>query len=86
MDRSLILREINFPNPLKDELIALIEEANSTNDKNDKNMSIFEYTFFQNALIGSLLASILCGFIGTYIVTRRWYSLVVVSLMPLLVE
>lgn len=34
-------------------------------------MSIFEYTFFQNALIGSLLASILCGFIGTYIVTRR---------------
>jgi hypothetical protein len=35
-NRSLILREINFPNPLKDELIALIEEANSTNDKNDK--------------------------------------------------
>lgn len=34
-------------------------------------MSILEYTFFQNALIGSLLASILCGFIGTYIVTRR---------------
>lgn len=34
-------------------------------------MNIFEYTFFQNALIGSLLASILCGFIGTYIVTRR---------------
>lgn len=39
--------------------------------KTTKNMSIFEYTFFQNALIGSLLASILCGFIGTYIVTRR---------------
>jgi hypothetical protein len=35
-NRSLILREINFPNPLKDELIALIEDANSTNDKNDK--------------------------------------------------
>ena len=34
-------------------------------------MNIFEYTFFQNALIGSLLASVLCGFIGTYIVTRR---------------
>lgn len=34
-------------------------------------MNILEYTFFQNALIGSLLASILCGFIGTYIVTRR---------------
>ena len=39
--------------------------------KTTKNMSIFEYTFFQNALIGSLRASILCGFIGTYIVTRR---------------
>ena len=34
-------------------------------------MSIFEYTFFQNALAGSLLASIVCGFIGTYIVSRR---------------
>lgn len=32
---------------------------------------LFEYTFFQNALIGSLLASIACGIIGTYIVTRR---------------
>ena len=30
-----------------------------------------QYTFFQNALIGALLASILCGFVGTYIVTRR---------------
>lgn len=34
-------------------------------------MSILEYTFFQNALIGSLLASILCGLIGTYVVSRR---------------
>lgn len=34
-------------------------------------MSIFEYTFFQHALLGSLLASIACGIIGTYIVTRR---------------
>lgn len=34
-------------------------------------MSIFEYTFFQNALLGSLLASIVCGFVGTYIVSRR---------------
>lgn len=34
-------------------------------------MDILGYTFFQNALIGSLLASIVCGFIGTYIVTRR---------------
>lgn len=32
---------------------------------------IFTYTFFQNALIGALLASILCAIIGTYIVTRR---------------
>lgn len=34
-------------------------------------MEILGYTFFQNALLGSLLASIVCGFIGTYIVTRR---------------
>ena len=30
-----------------------------------------QYTFFQHALLGSLLASIACGIIGTYIVTRR---------------
>ena len=29
------------------------------------------YTFFQRALIGSLLASLACGLVGTYIVTRR---------------
>lgn len=34
-------------------------------------MEILEYRFFQNALIGSLLACIACGIIGTYIVTRR---------------
>jgi zinc transport system permease protein len=34
-------------------------------------MEILQYTFFQNAIIGSILASIICGFIGTYIVTRR---------------
>lgn len=34
-------------------------------------MELLQYTFFQNALIGSLLASIACGIIGTYIVTRR---------------
>ncbi len=34
-------------------------------------MSILSYTFFQNALLGSLLASILCGLTGTYIVARR---------------
>lgn len=33
--------------------------------------SIFSYAFFQNALLGSLLASLLCGLVGTYIVTRR---------------
>lgn len=32
---------------------------------------MLQYTFFQNALLGSLLASIACGIIGTYIVTRR---------------
>ena len=34
-------------------------------------MSIFEYQFFQNALIGSLFACIACGIIGVYVVTRR---------------
>ena len=34
-------------------------------------MELLQYTFFQHALIGSLLASIACGIIGTYIVTRR---------------
>lgn len=34
-------------------------------------MDILQYTFFQNALMGAFLACILCGFIGTYIVTRR---------------
>lgn len=34
-------------------------------------MDILSYSFFQNALIGSLLASIVCGIVGTYIVTRR---------------
>ena len=32
---------------------------------------LLQYTFFQHALLGSLLASIACGIIGTYIVTRR---------------
>lgn len=34
-------------------------------------MELFQYTFFQHALLGSLFASIACGIIGTYIVTRR---------------
>jgi len=34
-------------------------------------LELLQYTFFQHALIGSLLASIACGIIGTYIVTRR---------------
>lgn len=34
-------------------------------------MEMLGYTFFQNALLGAFLASILCGVIGTYIVTRR---------------
>ena len=34
-------------------------------------MELIEYTFFQHALVGSLLASIVCGLMGTYIVTRR---------------
>jgi zinc transport system permease protein len=34
-------------------------------------MELLQHTFFQHALWGSLLASIACGIIGTYIVTRR---------------
>lgn len=34
-------------------------------------VELFQYTFFQHALLGSLFASIACGIIGTYIVTRR---------------
>jgi len=34
-------------------------------------MSLLEMNFFRNALLASLLASIACGIIGTYIVSRR---------------
>jgi ABC-type Mn2+/Zn2+ transport system permease subunit/tetratricopeptide (TPR) repeat protein len=34
-------------------------------------MEILQYNFFQHALLGSLLASMVCGIIGTYIVSRR---------------
>ena len=37
----------------------------------DNLLELFHYTFFQHALWGSLFASIACGIIGTYIVTRR---------------
>ena len=33
--------------------------------------SLLQYTFFQHALLGSLLAAIACGIVGTYIVARR---------------
>ncbi|MCF0236433.1 MAG: metal ABC transporter permease [Bacteroidaceae bacterium] len=33
--------------------------------------SILSYTFFQHALIGAVLASILCAIVGSYVVTRR---------------
>ena len=33
--------------------------------------TLLQYAFFQHALIGSLLASVLCGLVGTYVVTRR---------------
>ena len=32
---------------------------------------LLQYTFFQHALAGSLLAGIICGLMGTYIVSRR---------------
>lgn len=34
-------------------------------------MELLQYEFFKNALLGSLLTSIACGLIGTYIVSRR---------------
>ena len=34
-------------------------------------MELLSYTFFQNALLGSLFTCIACGIIGTYIVSRR---------------
>ena len=34
-------------------------------------MELLEYIFFKNALIGTLLACVSCGIVGTYIVTRR---------------
>ena len=34
-------------------------------------IELLQYTFFLHALLGSLFASIACGIIGTYIVTRR---------------
>lgn len=34
-------------------------------------MELFQYAFFQNALLGSLLTAIVCGIVGTYIVSRR---------------
>ena len=34
-------------------------------------LELLNYTFFQHALLGSCFASIACGIIGTYIVTRR---------------
>ena len=34
-------------------------------------LELLQYTFFYHSLLGSLFASIACGIIGTYIVTRR---------------
>lgn len=34
-------------------------------------MEIFQYTFFQNALLGVVIVSIISALIGTYIITRR---------------
>lgn len=34
-------------------------------------LELFQYTFFNNALLAALLSAISCGIIGTYIVSRR---------------
>ncbi len=33
---------------------------------------LLDYLFFQNALLGALLASLLCAMVGAYVVTRGW--------------
>ncbi len=35
------------------------------------SIELLQYAFFRNALLGSLFASIACGIIGTYVVSRR---------------
>ena len=37
----------------------------------DQIIGVFQYTFFQNAIIASVFTTIICGIIGTYIVTKR---------------
>ncbi len=74
--RSLQLRGIELPDDLKDEVFLIIGERRNIevkkgSDEVFKVMDLLQYTFFQHALLGSLLASIACGIIGTYIVTRR---------------
>lgn len=34
-------------------------------------MELFQYTFFQNALIGAILASLISGLVGSYIVSKK---------------
>lgn len=34
-------------------------------------LELLNYAFFRNALLGSVLVSIVCGIVGTYVVTRR---------------
>lgn len=34
-------------------------------------MNLLDYIFFRHALIGGLLAAVLCAIVGTYVVTRR---------------
>lgn len=72
--RSLQLRGIELPDDLKDEVFLIIGERRNIEVKRQMTgdvMDLLQYTFFQHALLGSLLASIACGIIGTYIVTRR---------------
>ena len=34
-------------------------------------MELLQYTFFQNALLGSVFTALVCGVVGTYVVSRR---------------
>ena len=73
--RSLQLRGIELPDDLKDEVFSDYRRKKKHRRKKRQMtgdvMDLLQYTFFQHALLGSLLASIACGIIGTYIVTRR---------------
>ena len=51
--------------------ITTAEQTNINTLMIDFFQAVFEHAFLRNALIAGFLASIACGVIGTYVVTRR---------------